>query len=72
MTKAQITQMGIWDTIDSHYKTVDQENARLTKLRTDREAEVKRLYEEKKAAQPQPQAVQAAPFEGRRRTAGKA
>ncbi len=41
MSKAQITQMGIWDTIDSHYKTIDQETARLNKLRTDREKEVK-------------------------------
>lgn len=74
MSKAQITQMGIWDTIDSHYKTVDQETARLNKLRTDREAEVRKLYEEKKAKeQPHVAPAQTAPAAGeqQRRTAGK-
>lgn len=80
MSKTQITQMGIWDTIESHYKTVDTEKARLDKLRTDREKEVRERWAKEnpekaaaiaaKAAQPQVAAT--APAEQpQRRPAGK-
>lgn len=76
LSKAQITQMGIWQSIDSHYKTVDAENARLNKLRTDREAEVRRMHAEKAAATPAaqtpPQSAEQPAGQGQRRPVGKA
>ena len=65
LSKAQISQMGIWDRIDAHYAVVDEENARLAKLKAEREAVVaeqhRKWKEDKAKAAGTPVATQATP-----------